>query len=85
MKNGVEHVGTGDKNYFFAKIIEVMITYSLNKNLGDTVLANLDTPRKDVEEFSPPAHLSGRLSKFKLNLLHKNGNSYKCLEKSLSS
>ena len=56
-----------------------MITYSLNKNLGDTVLANLETPHKDVKEFSPTA----RLSKVKLNLLHKNGSSYKCLEKSL--
>ena len=28
-----------------------MITYSLNKNLGDTVLANLETPRKDIKNF----------------------------------
>ena len=60
-----------------------MITYSLNKNLGDTVLANLETPRKDVKEFSPTVHLTGHLSKVKLNLLHKNGSTYKCLEKSL--
>ena len=60
-----------------------MITNSLNKNLGDTVLANVETPRKVVKEFSPTAHLAGRLSKVKLNLLHKNGSSCKCLEKSL--
>ena len=53
-----------------------MITNSLNKNLGDTVLANRP-PGKDVKESSPTAHFAGHLSEVKLNLLHKNGSSCK--------